>query len=260
MDHRAFRELAAGAALHDLSRGERALLRVHEVTCRACAGLHRDLDETAALLSLAPRQRPAPDALRAAVMRSITSGAAVGDPVAGELAALRRETRRLRAWSVAGLAAAAVLAIAVAGLGVRTVSLSDQLGASEASARSMATRLAEQEGAMAVALSPDHVTAPLGAMAAAPGALASVVYEPGSTEAYLVAQQMPPTPSGHVYQLWVADGAGVHPLATFTYDGSGVLVAGFGTDLAGKKAAMVTLEPAGGATGAPGPELLFGEL
>jgi len=113
---------------------------------------------------------------------------------------------------------------------------------------------------MAVALAPGHVTTPLGAMPAAPGALASVVYEPGSTQAYLVAQRMPPTPSGHVYQLWVADDTGVHPLGTFRYDGSGVLVADFGTDLAGKKAAMLTLEPEGGATSAPGPELLFGEL
>jgi hypothetical protein len=260
MDHRAFRELAAGAALRDLSRGERWLLRLHELTCRTCGDLRRDLDDTAAMLSLAPRQRPAPDALRAAVLRSITSDAAVEDRVAGEIAALRRETRRLRAWSVAGLAAAAVLAIAVAGLGVRTVSLSDQLGAAEASSRSVATRLAGQEGAIAVALAPGHVTTPLGAMPAAPGALASVVYEPGSTQAYLVAQRMPPTPSGHVYQLWVADDTGVHPLGTFTYDGSGVLVADFATDLAGKKAAMLTLEPEGGATSAPGPELLFGEL
>jgi len=260
MDHRPFRELAAGAALHDLSRGERALLRVHEMTCRACAALRRDLDETATLLALAPRQRPAPEELRAAVMRGITSGAFVDDPVDREIAALRGERRRLRALSVAGLAAAAALAVAVAGVGLQAVSLSDQLAASEAGSRSMERRLAGQEAAMAVALAPDHVTASLGAMPAAPGALASVVYEPGSTQAYLVAQRMPPTPYGHVYQLWVADEAGVHPLATFTYDGTGVLVADFGTDLAGKKAAMVTLEPEGGSTGAPGPELLFGEL
>jgi hypothetical protein len=260
MDHRPFRELAAGAALHDLSLSERAMLRVHEMTCRACAALRRDLDETAAMLSLAPRQRPAPDALRAAVMRAITSGASVDDPVDREMAALRGETRRLRAWSIAGLAVAAVLAVAVAGVGLRTVSLSDQLGASEANSRSMETRLAGQEAAIALALAPDHVTTPLGAMPAAPGAIAAVVYEPGSTQAYLVAQRMPPTPPGHVYQLWVADEAGVHPLATFTYDGTGVLVADFGTDLAGKKAAMVTLEPEGGSIGAPGPELLLGEL
>ena len=113
---------------------------------------------------------------------------------------------------------------------------------------------------MAVALDPGHVAARLGALPAAAGATASVVYAPGSSDAYLVAQHLPPTPTGHVYQLWYADGAGVHPLATFTSDGAGVLVVSFGTDLAGKKAAMVTLEPTGGTTGAPGPEMLFGTL
>jgi hypothetical protein len=33
-----------------------------------------------------------------------------------------------------------------------------------------------------------------------------------------------------------------------------------GVDLAGSSAAMVTLEPTGGAVGEPGPQVVFGEL
>ena len=259
-DHHAFRELAAGAALDDLSPFERIRFGIHARTCRACAALRRDLVDTTSMLSLAPSQRPAPPELRVAIVRSIARETGSDRPPALELASLRRETRRLRAVSLAGLAAAVVLAIGLVGLGARAVSLSDQLATAEAGARSMTARLTARDDAMAVALAPGGVTAPLGAMPGADGALASVVYAPGSGKAYLVATSLPPTPSGHVYQLWFADAAGVHPLGTFTSDGGGVVVVGFGTDLAGKKAAMVTLEPDGGTTGAPGPEVLFGAL
>jgi hypothetical protein len=75
-----------------------------------------------------------------------------------------------------------------------------------------------------------------------------------------MANDLPATPAGRVYQLWYADAAGVHPLGTFHHDGSGPFVAPFGVDLAGSVAAMVTLEPEGGAQGDPGPEVIFGEL
>ena len=48
--------------------------------------------------------------------------------------------------------------------------------------------------------------------------------------------------------------------ARSAYDGRGPFVAPFGVDLADGAAAMVTLEPMGGATGEPGPQVVFGEL
>jgi hypothetical protein len=260
MNHRSYRELAAGDALGDLSRGERLRFRVHARRCDSCAALRRDLDDTIAMLSLAPVQRPAPAALRAAILRSIAADGRSAAPREPGAVTIRGVTRRLRAGTVAAAAIAAVLAVAVVGLGLRTVELSDRLATADANAGALTARLAAQQGAMAVALDPRHATASLDALPPAAGASASVVYAPGSSDAYLVAQHLPATPAGRVYQLWYADGAGVHPLETFTSDGSGVLVVPFGTDLAGKKAAMVTLEPVGGATGAPGPEMLFGSL
>ena len=135
-------------------------------------------------------------------------------------------------------------------------SIHDASGASD----SLVTRLDAQEGAMAVALDAGHATASLGALPDAAGATASVVYAPGTNDAYLVARDLPAAPPGHVYRLWFADAAGVHPLGAFTSAGGGLLVVSFGADLAGKKAAMVTLEPVGGATGTPGPQVLFGTL
>jgi hypothetical protein len=75
-----------------------------------------------------------------------------------------------------------------------------------------------------------------------------------------MAGQLPAPPAGNVYQLWSADASGVHALATFTCDPSLSCLAPFGTDLSGATAAMITLEPAGGAQGEPGPQVAFGEL
>ncbi|MEI7745489.1 MAG: hypothetical protein WCK58_17265, partial [Chloroflexota bacterium] len=67
-------------------------------------------------------------------------------------------------------------------------------------------------------------------------------------------------PAGAAYQLWYADAQGVHGLQAVAYDGIGAFIAPLGVDLAAGTAVMVTLEPAGGATGEPGPQAVFGAL
>jgi hypothetical protein len=111
-----------------------------------------------------------------------------------------------------------------------------------------------------VVLAPDHATASLAPEPMAAGAEVYVVYRPGTAEAWLMAGNLPATPSGKVYQLWSADTAGVHPLTTFTCDGTHACLAPFGIDLAAAKATMITLEADGGAQGEPGPQVAFGEL
>jgi hypothetical protein len=86
------------------------------------------------------------------------------------------------------------------------------------------------------------------------------MFVPGTSRAYLVAEGLPATPSGQGYQLWYADAAGVHPLQTVSFDGNGAFVAPLGVDLSTAAAVMVTLENAGGATGDPGPQVVFGQL
>jgi Anti-sigma-K factor rskA, C-terminal len=117
-----------------------------------------------------------------------------------------------------------------------------------------------QTGAMAVAADPAHRDVPLQAEALAPAATAVVVYVPGTTSSYVLAADLPATPAGKVYELWVADAKGVHGLRTYAFDGQGAFVAPLGVDLAGAKATMITLEPAGGARGEPGPKVVFGAL
>jgi anti-sigma-K factor RskA len=245
MDHGSLRQLAAGAALDDLDVGERRVLDAHLRGCADCARLSRDLDDVVGDLALAAPALAPPLTLR----RSI-----VGDMRAAGIAAARAESaRRWRLGAFGALAAAAVLAVVAVGLGAQAVQLGEEITATQ-------SELDEQAGAMAVIVDPAHRTASLTADPVAPAVDAVVVYRPGSPDAYVMADHLPPTPDGKVYQLWYADAAGVHPLGTYQYDGQHPFLARFGVDLGSSAAAMITLEPEGGAVGEPGPQVLFGEL
>lgn len=264
MDHAALRELAAGAALDDLEGDERLAFERHLTTCVRCRRLSSDLDDVVGELALAaPLLAPPADlrgnvlaALRAPVPAHLTL---VPVPVPDAPRAVRGETAgRIARWG--GLAAAAVFAIVAVGLAVQNQRLDEEVAAANVALADAQIQLLARQAAVAVAADPEHVTVALQAEPVAPGASAVVMFRPGTTESYLLANDLPATPAGQVYQLWFADAAGVHALGTFHHDGEGPFVAPFGVDLASSAAAMVTLEPEGGAVGDPGPQVVFGEF
>jgi hypothetical protein len=272
------RMLTAGAVLDDLAPDELASYEAHRATCAECRQLERELDRVMADLSLVvPERMPPPDllgeirralateqAMRAATAITLmqpgpavpVTPARTGVPPA-DVIALRRSRRTP---TMASLALAAAIGVIAVGLGARMVALQQNLDATTAQVASLESALAERGDAMTVALNPSHVTVALHGDALAPQAEAAVMYLPGQDAAYLVARNLPATPAGHGYQLWYADAAGVHPLQTVAYDGSGPFVAPIGVDLADSAAVMITLEESGGATGEPGPQVVFGEL
>jgi len=300
MDHRTYRELAAGAALDDLEPRERASLDAHLDACAACRVDARALVDTASVLALAVPQRKPPASLGGAVLAAIAASekrpvgvpaatlayaggaSALARPVAGpltgasgtlagtaerpapgeivDLEAVRRDRARYRRLSFAGLSVAAALAIAVGGLGMTAAGLSNQLEETSLERDAAVARLAVNDAAMAVVLAPDHATATLTPEPMAAQAVVYVVYRPGTSDAWMMAADLPASPAGTVYQLWSADAAGVHALTTFTCEDQQACLAPFGVDLASAKATMITLEPAGGALGEPGPQVAFGEL
>ncbi len=263
MDHRAVRELAAGAALDDLDPVERLSLRAHLAACGPCRAEATAMADTVGLMALAAPMRMPPASLRAGVMAAITeTDRRPSDVPAGvlDLETLRRDRARYRRLSFAGFAVAAALAVAVAGLSTSAIGLQRDLDDAALERDAAVAQLATTDAAMSVVLAPDHATATLTPGPMAIGATVYVVFRPGTTEAWLMAGQLPAPPAGSVYQLWSADASGVHALATFTCDASHSCLAPFGTDLSGATAAMITLEPAGGAQGEPGPQVAFGEL
>ena len=297
MDHGTYRELAAGAALDDLDPLERSSLDAHLGVCPDCRADARAIVDTAGLMALAvPSRRPA-SSLRGSVLAAIAAaeGRPVGIPAAAlaysggtaaaphaassaaepvspaieaaalarepvELAGLRRERNLYRRISLAGLAVAAALVVAVGALGATAAGLNGRLEQTAAERDRAVAQLAATDGAMAVVLAPDHATSALAPEPLAGAATVFVVYRPGTSEAWLMAGGLPATPDGRVYQLWSADAAGVHALTTFTCDGAHACLAPFGVDLGRASATMITLEPVGGSRGEPGPQVAFGKL
>jgi hypothetical protein len=272
------RMLTAGAVLDDLAPDERAAYETHRTTCAECRRLERELDRVMADLSLVVPERMPPPDLLGGIRRALAAEAATGgtqpdaflrpqpviptkqDGAAAlpvNLVALRRSRR---APAMASLAIAAAFGIIAIGLGARALSLQQDLDATSAQVASLEAALAQRSDAVTVAVNPSHVTVALHGNALAPQAEAAVMFLPGQDAAYLVARNLPATPAGHGYQLWYADAAGVHPLQTVSYDGSGPFVAPIGVDLANSAAVMITLEESGGSTGDPGPQVVFGEL
>ncbi len=268
--------LAAGAVLDDLAPDELAAYEAHRGACADCRRLELELDHVLADLALVvPERMPPPDLLsgirRALAAEAAEAGAspsAAPLPLPPTIATLTPAApsnvvpiRRVsRGPVIASLALAAGLGVVALGLGARGITLQRDLDAASAQVASLEQSLASQGGAMTVALNPRHVTVALHAEPLAPAAEAAVVFVPGADQSWIVARNLPATPPGHGYQLWYADASGVHPLQTVSYDGSGTFVAPIGVDLAGSAAVMITLETAGGATGDPGPQVIFGEL
>lgn len=261
LDHAALRELAAGAALDDLDGDELVALSSHLSTCVPCRALQAELDDVMGDLALIAPTLHAPASLRADVMAALREPPRYADAPLRQAAApqsIAAPRFRLGTWMALG--AAAVLGVAAVGLAGQVARLDGELDVAQAAAAEAQQELQARQAAIAVIADPTHVTAPLEPDELAPGTTAMVVFTPGTTDAYLMAVDLPATPAGHVYQLWFADAAGVHPLETFHHDGEGAFVAGFGVDLASSAAAMVTLEPEGGVQGEPGPQVVFGEF
>jgi hypothetical protein len=281
------RMLVAGAALDDLAPDEQVRLEAHAGSCEECRILEGELDMVIADLALVvPERLPPPDllavirlAIDAEDSRAGSAAPAPGrlpgspaGPPAAPVAALGampgtvtsldavRASRASRRPTLLAVGLAAVLGLVAVGLGAQNAGLRNDLDRSVAQVVALRAQLSDQGGAVAAAMNPAHVTVALHAEAIAPQADAMVTFVPGTTNAWLVAKGLPATPSGHGYQLWYADKAGVHPLQTVRYDGTGTFVAPLGVDLAGSTAVMITLEDAGGATGEPGPQVVFGEI
>lgn len=279
MDHATLRELAAGAALDDLAPDEARTLERHLPECPSCRGLAADLDRVVGELALAvPAIRP-PAELRGRVLDSLRDSSLLdaSPPALAVLDGGRTErsatggpstttvrsgpagaSARIARWG--GLAAAAVFAVVAIGLGAQNRQLDERVSATAVQLANAQARLQARQAAVALVADPAHLEVALHAEPVAPAAEAVVMFRPGTTEAYLLAANLPATPAGLVYQLWYADAAGVHPLGTFHHDGQGPFIAPFGVDLGSSAAAMVTLEPVGGAVGEPGPQVVFGEL
>jgi hypothetical protein len=276
MDHADLRQLIAGGALDDLEAQERRIAAEHLRACAECRALRMQLAELVVDLGLLATPRRVPAALGARIVamlpavdagggspRAVTAPLALDGPGTDRMTAPARRGAARRPWPRIGfmplaVAAAAIAAIAV--LGVHGLDLQSQLTEARRVATAATAAIAARESAMAVVADPAHSSAWLEPQHGGVAGQALVVYLPGSSRAYLLAAGLPATPAGRVYQFWYADTVGVHPGVTFDYDGRGTLLIPVDVDLRGAQAAMLTLEPTGGAASDPSQDVVFGNL
>lgn len=264
MDHAAFAELTAGRAIGDLDREERRTIERHLPVCSRCRALGQDLDEVLEGLALLAPSRPAPAGLGAGVLARIRADNAAQDPESGVWsmpapAGGLRSRLTVPAWLGAGLGSAAVVVIVA--LGLQVGSLRAENDSWRQLAQAASTELATRASAMAVLADPAHATAWLAPSEGRTGHGALVLFVPGTAGAWVVADDLPPTPEGFVYRFWHADETGIHGGKAFAWDGRGVLSVEVPVDLGHANAAMLTLEPAAaGPDAAPGEDIVFGEI
>lgn len=262
MDHAAFPELIAGRTLGDLDPAEERSVAAHVAACASCRALEADLSGVTADLALLSPPRPVPSVLGLRVLAAVHAESAAPTRVRHLPArpSLRGHgaRRTVPGWLSAGVGAAA--AIVIVGLGLQLATVRGTLDSQTERLRAAEASLATRDTAIAVVADPAHASAWLAPSGGQAGHGVVVLYVPGRAEAWLVADDLPPTPGDRVYQFWHADASGVHAGMTFRWDGHGVLALPVPVDLSGAQAAMLTLEPPGGATAEPGEDIVFGEL
>ena len=207
--------LSGAYAVDALDDIERAAFERHLADCEVCSAEVAGLRETAAKLSDPIAVTP-PPALRERVLAQV----ATTRPLPPEVSAPRRAPRRSFL-----VAAAAAVVIAVGGGLVATQPWDD-------------SRPTETEQVMA-ASDARSVTARVEG-----GGKVTVVRSNEMNEAVLVADGVPPAPSGKVYQVWFQNSAGSMVSAgLMPSDAHSMLLAG---DSRTARAVGITVEPAGG--------------
>jgi anti-sigma-K factor RskA len=226
VSHESVRESAAAYAVGALEPASRLEFERHVADCAACTAEARSLGDIAALVgaSVAPAE-PSPFA-RARLMQAVTKG--------------RRE--RTGPWWIA----AAALIIVAIGLAAYALQL-----------RGRVTTL--QARLDAVLTAPDLARIDLTGQSVAPRATARAFWS-RSRGLVFSASQLPPLPSGRVYQLWVVTAQAPISAGLLKPDRDGRITVVVETpqDLPNPAAMAVTIEPDGGVPAPTGVKFLVG--
>lgn len=224
MTHEQAAELLAAFALDALDRDEAQDVSAHVRSCDRCQAELASLQEAAGELGSAVRQVTLPPGLDEAILARIKG---------------RQEVVQLpRRWVVGLAAAAAVLLLVLAGLGV---SLNQQLAA-------LSSRLTAQEQVLVLLAAPSARSVSLtGSVTAA----VRFVYDPDRGRGALVVFDLRDPGSGLVYQLWLIAGTQPESAGVFHPVPGQPVVLPVSADFTRYQAVAVSVER--GPSGAPQP-------
>jgi len=256
-------------ALGALPLCEAELLQAHVAGCAHCAMKLAEARGSAALLAFAaPQERPA-GTIKAELMARIRANRETEERYAWPLNAKQTEpgTRapkkdkagRTSDWLNWVLVPAAIaLALVSFALSWQNRKLAAQLQKQEQLAHAYIEEREQTEKLLSELASADTLTVKLGGTSEAPNA-SGVVKHNRRTGTVVCTADLPPLPTGKVYQLWLIPAYGA-PVS------AGVFGAGEGERLvtaevpanSEAKAFAVTIEPAGGVAQPTGPKVLLG--
>jgi anti-sigma-K factor RskA len=256
VSHEAFDTLVAVYAVGALDGDDLRAFEAHLAAgCDRCHAALRESDETLARVALAgPREIPPAD-VKATLLRRIGDGPA------------RRVSERQRwlPW-VAATAAAVVIGAMLTGgfvasryeakLGHMARELAREREEMVRKEATLRAELATYRSPVELLRDPATRVVELHGAGPSTGATGRVVWHQRAG-GHLVVANLPPTPAGQAYEVWMLGGAAPRPAGVFTVDAAGQashrLEAAAGEPI---KAFAVTVEPQGGVPAPTGPVVL----
>jgi anti-sigma-K factor RskA len=236
--------LAGAYALDALPPDEQRFFERHLEECEACRAEVAELRETAAALGSAAWEPP-PAALKAQLMAQVDVTRQL-PPVPAP-----RDERTMRERYAPMLAAAAaVLAIAVLGLGALTAHLNNRV-------QNLETQIAElgDDAEILPVLTAHDVQIAVLELAEGAGS-ARFVYSAALDRGLLVADGLAPLGPDEVYEIWTFHDGTPVPAGLFDADDDGRVMAHVDGSVNGAEFVAVTIEPRGGMPEPEGPVIL----
>jgi len=231
MEHAAYQELLALAAVDALDGRDAQILRAHLESCAECRGELAEMRDAAALLAHAAPTTTPSDIVRQRIMREIRSEPRSNPVHSSKVAPLSQGLSS--AWpNVMRLAAAFAFIALLLGIVVlwrrdaasrrEIAELARQLNRQQRELQVERDNVARQTEALALLNSPDARKIVLAGTTTAQAARAMFVYDEKSRHGMLMIEGLPPTAADKAYEVWfIPRGLSPIPGRTFTVDATG---------------------------------------
>lgn len=205
-----------------LSPEEAAELRLHLATCALCRDELAEVSGDLALVALSVEQHPVPEGARRRFIEKISASPAPTVTTQAPVVSIRAKQPVGRFTTWVPWALAACLAIFAIALGMRNLSLQQQLQQQAGLAASQAAANAHAQEVLDLLTAPSAQRVVLTAAKTHAEPTARAVYLPSRGTLILQASNLTPLPPDKTYELWVIPASGAPiPAGTFRPDATG---------------------------------------